>query len=84
MQKHAELVHLCMKKHLEEKNFQRLNELAQDPQVNLNYTCEDQLNRTPLMLLCSSNNNKLFECVETLLKRGGIHVNLLGLELLNL
>ena len=69
-------MHLCSKENLEDNDFNRIGELAQDPQVNLNYRSEDQAGGTPLILLCSSNKNQLLECVETLLKREGTDVNL--------
>ena len=68
---------LCTKTDLDDRDFSRLEELTQDPQVDINYKSEEHFGRTPLMLLCSEeaarNDDRLLKCVEILLKRRGIN-----------
>ena len=61
-------------------NLKRLNELVQDPQVDINYRSEEDCSRTPLMVLCcsvkSQGDGRLLKCVEILLQRKDINSTL--------
>ena len=67
---------MCVKENLDSNSIQRLDELAKDKEIDLNNQ-SDELNRTPLLLICTSNqSDSLCQCVESLLENHTIDVNI--------
>ena len=75
LKKSQELFDLCKLEKLNKTQLARFHQLAQDREVDVNFTgAEKKL--TPLLCLCWMHESvRLFECIQALLKRDELDVN---------
>ena len=75
LKKSQELFDLCKLEKLNKTQLARFHQLAQDREVDVNFT-EAEKKLTPLLCLCWMHESvRLFECIQALLKRDELDVN---------